>query len=1061
MNTSGKGADGARKQSGSPVDGGQRKPSVPKAWTQGTNPLTQRSTNYNNSNGVNTPKPSQNAHLAFVGESPSPMKHLSDRMMFLLANLTGLPGSITLKNGERYTGVLSGTSLDPSEMRYVFKMVKRVQPAGESHANGTSELADDYVGAGDNHVMSFDMSDVSDFNVSNVVLDKSQTRGLNASSGFRTDTDISGHMAIRERNLQRWEPTADANVDMSLESSGRTGEWDQFAANEQKFGVQSSYDESYYTTTIDRSNPEYAARAARAERIAREIENSSATNAHVQEERGRISTEDAGLDEEEKYSGVRRDFPPLPSGQPNKYTPPARRPPTGQPTVHGAPVDPAIISAQLARPGSQNATPAPAPTAAPAVPAEKRAAPEPPKQELPAKPEIATPSKPEQAPAKTETKAPFPVKPPSEQTPKPSSTLKQSGNAVPARIPGRTDNATANVENEVLDSFRQFSANEKLRMSERQRSIQRESKAVKLNDLKKFAQNFKLNTPVPNDLVPILAKDETKQQQIVEKALRAVEEQKATPPKAAPATLDQKPVRPANTKPEPAHPTPPASVDRPQNQRPRPGPNTYNSASMGRGSGPNGNQGQRQGLLSARLALNQQQHKQQGAPQYNGVPHPIPAQEMRNPPPTGPSASSSGVQTPTSSNSMRFNVRAADFKPNPAANTFQPTSNQSTNSSPRPDVTPRQEPIRKPQVVNFFGAQRPSMVPLKLNDTFNPIKRMMKEADGSSNGGIPPPFRTPPTWDYPTTNNEKGYTDMFDRPSAPTPIPAPHNGMGNGPIPHQHQLPPHLQGPQNVPQGPTPHHTPRHPPVQPNHGQNGPPQFEGQHMQFSHSNSSVHPSPRAGPPYMYNVQQQNIPNFPQQMPMQPYGMSPGLQHAHLRQPGGPQFGNGPGPAMGGQMMTNQPSNGPYMNMPTNPQMPMYSPAPGAAYPHYPGQMPGPPGSNTFPSPQPARAPLMSHQGSSQGHQQPHLVYMHNPGQAPQMYGQIPPGSMTPLRGPYAQPHQTQYGSPHQHHQFPQQHRGTPSGSYVQPMMQQHSMQPQGPPPTGPAAHGPEGGEEVK
>ena len=30
--------------------------------------------------------------------------------------------------------------------------------------------------------------------------------------------------------------------------------------------------------------------------------------------------------------------------------PPARRPPSGQPTVTGAPVDPAIISSQLARP---------------------------------------------------------------------------------------------------------------------------------------------------------------------------------------------------------------------------------------------------------------------------------------------------------------------------------------------------------------------------------------------------------------------------------------------------------------------------------------------------------------------------------------------------------------------------------------------------------------------------------------------------------------------------------------------------------------------------------------
>lgn len=54
-----------------------------------------------------------------------------------------------------------------------------------------------------------------------------------------------------------------------------------------------------------------------------------------------------------RYSGVRRpaaEYPPLQSTQPNRYMPPARRPPSGQPTVPGAPVDPAIISSQMARP---------------------------------------------------------------------------------------------------------------------------------------------------------------------------------------------------------------------------------------------------------------------------------------------------------------------------------------------------------------------------------------------------------------------------------------------------------------------------------------------------------------------------------------------------------------------------------------------------------------------------------------------------------------------------------------------------------------------------------------
>jgi hypothetical protein len=93
--------------------------------------------------------------------------------------MQGLPGIITLKNGEKYSGVLSGTSLDPSELRYVFKMVKKLLPASHAQTNGTSDVSDDYVGVGDFYVMSFDMSDVADFAVNNVVLDKSQAKGPN------------------------------------------------------------------------------------------------------------------------------------------------------------------------------------------------------------------------------------------------------------------------------------------------------------------------------------------------------------------------------------------------------------------------------------------------------------------------------------------------------------------------------------------------------------------------------------------------------------------------------------------------------------------------------------------------------------------------------------------------------------------------------------------------------------------------------------------------------------------------------------------------------------------
>lgn len=708
-----------------------------------------------------------------------------------------------------------------------------------------------------------------------------------------------------------------------------------------------------------------------------------------------------------RYSGVRRDFPPLKGGGANKYTPPARRLPTGQATVPGAPVDPAIISAQLARPDS---------AAAQSVqrgisPSEKRATPEPPKPEGTPKPVESTPSTTQGIQHTAQNPEVTTAPPPQSGTAQaeaPTSAGRPGVTAIPPRRP-----APVPVEKQVFDDFKRFAAGEKLRAHEnmiRQRQLTSQNKTAKLNDLKKFSQNFKLKSAVPDDLVPILAKDGKKQQEIVEKALRAVSESAAQEKRMASAQSTPGPAeakaapRSSAVKPESTHASPIATVDRqqnqhnPQNQRPRPpGQNQYGAAT-GRdrvGTSQNVNPTPRTGMLSTRLALNHGQHRQGGVP-YNGVPQPIPIQDnkmqdLRSIPPTGPSATSSGNQTPTSTFSSRPNPRAHEFRP--TAHTFQPGGNLSTHSSPRPVSSPS---VRKIQLVSFFGGQRPTTIPLDPIQSFHPIRRMLNEAQDDGNksrenatsGGIPFAFRTPPTWDYPQSNNDKGYIAMFESSPAAPLIPAPPNMISNGHMgAHHHQLPVHLQGGPPQPQGPTPQHTPRHPNVQPHHPQGGPPHFEGQNMQFTHSAPTVHPSPRGVAQFMYGTQPPTMPFAPAQI--QPYGMSPVAPHAGIRQQGGNQFINPPVPGMGGQMMTNQPSNGPYMGMPTNPpQMHMYSPAPGPAYPHYAGQMPVPQGPNGYPSPRPG-APMMHHQGSQQGHQQQHLVYMPQGGP---MFAQMQPGA---------------------------------------------------------------------
>jgi PAB1-binding protein PBP1 len=96
--------------------------------------------------------------------------------------------------------------------------------------------------------------------------------------------------------------SADHGQSLNLDDSKAGGGWDQFAANEQRFGVKTDYDENIYTTTIDKSHPKYKERMAHAEKVAREIERTAPTTSHVAEERVMdfVGSRDQGGDEEEK-----------------------------------------------------------------------------------------------------------------------------------------------------------------------------------------------------------------------------------------------------------------------------------------------------------------------------------------------------------------------------------------------------------------------------------------------------------------------------------------------------------------------------------------------------------------------------------------------------------------------------------------------------------------------------------------------------------------------------------------------------------------------------------------
>ncbi|KAJ5379336.1 hypothetical protein N7509_012455 [Penicillium cosmopolitanum] len=988
-------ADG-RRQSGSPGDAGQRRSNSHKAWSQGTNPITQRSTHASSNGNMaqkqsGSPRPGQKESNTFDN-------HAHDRLVFLFATFIGLHTTITTKNGDKYTGIFSSSTLEASDSSFLLKMVQRTSQENQPKSNGVSDVTTPYLGAAPEHSMAFDVKDIADISVPNVSPAEVSAKETNGAAKFRTDADISGNLAMRERTLQRWEP-AEHEADMSLDSSmGHTAGWDQFAANEKLFGAKTDYDENIYTTSLDRSSPAYRQQAASAAKIAAEIEGTSADNPHMREERGQVAPDTGDQDEEDKYSGVRREnkiFPPLLSGQPNKYTPPGRRQAGAPPAAAQKPATPAASAA----------TPSPSTV-------------QPPVTESAPKDQVSTQSA---ASAGTEQK---------------STSAKISSDAPGTSVKQRTvpENVTANVETEVLDHFRQFANSEKIKMQERRRNQASYDRTLKLNELMKFSQNFKLHTPVPKDLVPILAKDRTKQESIINR----VSEDK-TSPKISSPPVEQKPQAGRGG---PTGAVPPAAPADRQNAFPGTAKCRFPQQPMqpGRPSA---------GMLSHRLADNLQQRKGAG---MGPVPTPLPIQDARGPP-TGPANEQPRItspvksQAPTSSLASKFNVRAMEFKPNPAASTFTPggppsaapagpaSSTNAAAASPRP-FSRNRSGSRATTPSAFFGNKKPLPISERpsIDNQFNPIKRMKKESSDSTeksyafNGSIPPPYKTLPTWDHPDANQDKTFDQMFKHPGGIQSVSPQGRSASNNPhLPQQHSMPfhPGMAPASGPPNGPHLHQGP--------HGPASGHMDDQHRMQISASSSQVFPSPRM---------QQSGMGYPS--PMGPHAQMafgqpvPGFygapQPGHLpRYQGGPQFMNS-GVAMGGAPMMQQPSNGPYMGVPQgmspyNPQMPMYSPSPGHAYPQH---APLPTATQRLSQPKPWRA----HDDASKLAVRPTSAddvyavreFIFRPIWVHAAYPTI---SVPPGRGGYAQQQPHFSSSPHQPHHFPPNQHRTPSNGFNQ------------------------------
>ncbi|KAF2028464.1 hypothetical protein EK21DRAFT_113802 [Setomelanomma holmii] len=108
---------------------------------------------------------------------------------------------------------------------------------------------------------------------------------------------------------------------MSLgHSLHRSPGWDQFAADERLFGIESNDDERPHIATIDRNHLKYAERGARAERLARFKQAGIIRSLRLPEGYNGQALAGRGEDQVNDRDGIRPDISQL-SHEPNEYTP--------------------------------------------------------------------------------------------------------------------------------------------------------------------------------------------------------------------------------------------------------------------------------------------------------------------------------------------------------------------------------------------------------------------------------------------------------------------------------------------------------------------------------------------------------------------------------------------------------------------------------------------------------------------------------------------------------------------------------------------------------------------
>lgn len=257
------------------------------------------------------------------------------------------------------------------------------------------------------------------------------------------------------------------------------------------------------------------------------------------------------------------------------------------------------------------------------------------------------------------------------------------------------------IEKEFIGSFKQFVSGERERLQQKKQAHLKKEKDGRLQELMKFSQSFKLHTPVPEDLVPILARDKNKVDDMGQKGALS---------SAGPSQM------------------------------------TAKDAYSGENAQP---------TLAQRLA---------NVREGNGS-----SSQLPSPTPISPEPASSKA-------SLRFNVKAMEFKPNPGATNFSSVHSPRVSGATLPSSQSPLQLSRPSSPSVFFGNRKPKGDRPKISDSFNPFQRAKRENPSIKETELEKPYTFAPTWPAGDDNADKSYAMLAGTPkvdiSSPQSLPS-------------------------------------------------------------------------------------------------------------------------------------------------------------------------------------------------------------------------------------------------------------------------------------------------